>query len=133
MKRYIRSSSNAGKSAHFSSGDIYFGRGTGKLDGLTYAALLHDTWDERNDILIYGDDKDAVKKCFDEFIRAFRSAPDLDYRSDADSDSLMRELGEIAQRNGVKFDIRYIGGEADIDLDDTDVVLIVRQTGVWFI
>ena len=133
MKRYIRSNSSDDRSVHLSSGDIYFGKGAGKLDGLTYAAFLDDTWDDRNDILIYGDDKIAVKKCFDEFIRAFRTAPDIDDRYDSDSDELMRKLGEIALQNGVKFDIRYFDDGDDIDFDDREVVLITRQTGSWII
>ena len=77
MKRYIRSSSNAAP----------------------YAVLLKDERNEDNDILIYGDDRDKVKKAADIIsmkIRMFHMNHPIDWMDD-ESDELMSSIGQTAQ------------------------------------
>ena len=111
MKRYIRSSS----------------------DAAPYAVLLKDERNEDNDILIYGDDRDMVKKSADIIsmkIRVFHMNHPNDW-TDSETDELMSGIGTTAQNFGVNFDINGYGHDGDQDFYDREVVLIERKFGNW--
>lgn len=112
MKRYIRSSSNQAP----------------------YAVLLDDYHDDYNDMLIYGDDRDAVGRAADEItmkIREFDEDHPIDWTDD-ETDELMSDIGMIAQKFGVNFDIRgYAMDEEDRDISEMEVVLFRIIEGNW--
>ena len=111
MKRYIRSSSNAAP----------------------YAVLLKDDRNENNDILIYGNAVDKVRKAADIIsmkIRAFHMNHPIDW-TDAESDELMSSIGQTAQTYGVNFDINGYDRDGDQDFYDREVMLIERKIGNW--